>query len=207
MQKVSMPNDAWPQEMVITIEDNATRLFELLWIREAQALRPAGDVPPLLVDGPVSVRPGAESEAWQEAWPALWAAAVAHAAEVVAPGQAERLGGMEGGSPELAAALRELRGPDWRDRFGDEVLGAEFRTWNERRHSALARSMRTPLKQTPERRSMPSLIAAWRAGLTKIVTIPCTGEHTRIIGGSALLMTNATREDRERYTAALGTFL
>lgn len=203
---LSGSGDPWPPEMVISIEDNASQLFELLWIREAYGLHPAGEVPPPLVDGVVAAPVGADGPAWEAAWPGMWDAAVAHAARVVDARQLDRLRRMAGGSPELAAGLRELRGPDWRDRFGRAELGAHFEAWSERHFTALVRSMRTPLRKTPEHLSMPSLIAAWRAGLTKVVTIPCRGEHTRAVGGGALLVTEAMRSDPERYSAALDTF-
>ena len=47
---------------------------------------------------------------------------------------------------------------------------------------------------------------AWEAGLTRIVTIPCRGEHTRIISNSALLVTQTTRADPTLYCAALTSF-
>ena len=51
-----------------------------------------------------------------------------------------------------------------------------------------------------------ALVPAWEAGLMRIVTIPCRGEHTRVIGDSALLVTDATRADPELYSAALASF-
>ncbi|GAB3617589.1 hypothetical protein GCM10027416_21460 [Okibacterium endophyticum] len=61
------------------------------------------------------------------------------------------------------------------------------------------------LEDSPEHRSLDSLIPAWEAGLSKIITIPCRGEYTRVVGDSALL-TEVTRNDPDRYAVALGTF-
>ena len=62
------------------------------------------------------------------------------------------------------------------------------------------------LEDAPERRDLVALIPAWRAGLTKIVTIPCVGEYVRRLGPHGLLMTDATREDSDAYRRALGSF-
>ena len=63
-----------------------------------------------------------------------------------------------------------------------------------------------PVRRRPEHASLRALIPAWEAGLAKIITIPCRGEYTRVISTSALLMTEATRNQPELYTAALETF-
>ena len=62
------------------------------------------------------------------------------------------------------------------------------------------------LRNSPEHRDLEALIPAWRAGLTKIVTIPCRGEYTRKLGTNALLVTDGTRADSGLYRAALASF-
>jgi hypothetical protein len=47
---------------------------------------------------------------------------------------------------------------------------------------------------------------AWPAGLTRLVLILCHGTFTRRIGVSTLLLTDKTRDDRERYAEALRSF-
>jgi len=66
--------------------------------------------------------------------------------------------------------------------------------------------MRRPREDEPERRSLEALIPARRAGLSRVVTIPCRGEHTRMVERSALLVSDGTRDDPERYAAALRAF-
>lgn len=58
----------------------------------------------------------------------------------------------------------------------------------------------------PERQSLDALIIAWRRGLTKIVTIPCRGEFTRVIGERSLLVTDESRNDVDMLSAALLQF-
>lgn len=59
---VPIPGNLWSHDMVITVEDNPHALVDLLWIREAWNLQPAGnDHPPLLSDE--SVKTHARTEA------------------------------------------------------------------------------------------------------------------------------------------------
>ena len=69
-----------------------------------------------------------------------------------------------------------------------------------------ARRQPRSLEEEPERMSLDALIPAWQAGLTKIVTIPCRVSYTHRIGERALLMTEGTRNDPNRYAAALDQF-
>lgn len=199
-------SSGWPQGMVITVEDHSSPIEELLWIREAYALRPAGDVPPPLVDPPARATERGDAHAWEQAWPELWREAVRHASAAVSRERIDELSHTEDASPERLAALRALRGASWRERFGDAALERGFPEWSARRLEALARAMRQRLRDTPEHRALPALVAAWQAGLTRIVTLPCRGEHTRVIGASALLVTEETRAEPLAYAAALGTF-
>lgn len=196
----------WPHDMVISVEGDPHQLVELLWIREAWGLHPAGPLPPLLVDTPAPVGDPEDRDAWETAWPEVWEEAVGHAAVLVEPSRFEDLGRTADGSQERAELLRLLIGPTWRDRFGDAAFHASYHAWSEHRFHAVRDQMARSLADSPERQSLEALIPAWEAGLAKVVTIPCRGDYTRRLGGSVLLMTEATRNDPDRYADALGTF-
>jgi hypothetical protein len=102
--------------------------------------------------------------------------------------------------------LNELYGPSWRDEFSDEALTEEYAALAAARFEAQSRRQHRSLDEEPERASLGALITAWRAGLSKIVTIPCEGPQTRIIGAHALLVTEETRNNPQTYGAALGQF-
>jgi hypothetical protein len=206
-----MPENPWPHEMLITIEDDSHVLSELLWIREAWGLDPSGvDLPPVLIDPPA--RPLASAVAsgrvatWRAAWPAMWDACVHHAGLIRDPTGLERLRETTGGSPEREHMLRELFGPSWRDEFGDEALTEQYTAWAEARFEAQSRGRSRSLDEDPERASLATLVPAWRAGLIKIVTIPCQGSYTRIIGAHTLLVTEETRDNARTYSEALAQF-
>ncbi|MHB1234411.1 MAG: hypothetical protein ACYCZK_01930 [Microbacteriaceae bacterium] len=195
----------WPHDMIISVDGNPYQVMELLWVREALSLHPAGDLPPLLVDTPPRSGEADDVDAWEDAWAELWNAVVHHAAGVIGPSHFEEIRDTADGSPERAELLLQLRGPTWRDRFGDMAFDESYKPWSKRSYE---RSRKWPhsLGQSPERISLNALISAWEAGLSKIITIPCHGEYIRVIRGSTLLMTEATRDTPERYTAALRTF-
>ncbi|MGA1835710.1 hypothetical protein VD659_02145 [Herbiconiux sp. 11R-BC] len=201
-----MPGNPWPHDMQLTIENSPHALHELLWIREAWGLQPEGeDLPPLLSDTPAAVegdRPGAWTD-WQEAWPELWGACVAHAGIPADPTIFDRLTAATVGSSERAELLAQLVGPSWRERFGDDALTTEFNDWEAARFEELRSQVHTPAAESPEWKALDALVPAWRAGLTKLVLIPCRGSYTRPIGSAGLLLTEETRNDPARYQAAL----
>ncbi len=207
-----IPGNPWPHDMAITVEDRPNALLELLWIREAHDLHLQGaDLPPLLVDTPADASGAGPSAAarveWELAWPRLWHAAAEHAGRDHDPRQFDRLQQTAHGSSEREKILHAMVGPSWRDEFGDVVLDDDsYQEWSSRGMDAHLSSMRERIMKSPEHRDLDALIRAWRAGLTKIVTIPCEGEFSRRITPNALLMTDATRNDSVRYQRALESF-
>ncbi len=196
----------WPHDMTISIDDSPHMVMEVLWVREAFALHPVGDAPPLLIDTPSRSATSHDAKGWEDAWPEVWNAVIDHAAEVTDPSIMERLQSTALGASERAELLTRLIGPTWRDRFGDAAFDDSYRSWTERQFHERSRNHPRSLDESPERVSLHALIPAWEAGLAKIITIPCHGEYTRVIGTSALLITETTRNRPELYTAALETF-
>jgi hypothetical protein len=198
--------------MVLEVEDSPHALLDLLWLREACGLRPTGlDLPPLLAHPPVRPSgrlPGPDQvRIWQQAWPFVWDEVLEHAGR---PQQADRLVGiteLPAGSAERAARIRAFLGPTWRDRFGDEVFDDDsYRQWVAAdADRELAHHLE--YERSPEYVVLDALVPAWEAGLAKIVTIPCLGSFTRVIGPRALLVSAATRDDPDAYRSALLRFV
>lgn len=207
-----IPGNPWPHDMTITVDDRPHVLMELLWIREAYGLEPSGDdLPPLLVDAPVTARAVAltvaERTAWEEAWPRVWRAAVGHAGREDDHAELERLRSSPMGSPERAHLFQQLIGPTWRGEFGDEAFDdPSYAAWSQRAWERHRASIPGALDEAPERRDLDALIPAWRSGLTRIVTIPSRGEFVGRISNHALLMTEAVRADSAAYRRALASF-
>jgi hypothetical protein len=202
----------WPADMLLTIENSAHSLLELLWLREAWQLEPSGDdVPPLLENPPaqqtstgqVSVE---QIRAWSEVWPSLWRACRDHVAQGSDPRLFEKLQATKDGSAERAELLSKLSGPSWREAFGPDAFTESYGEWSQAWYEDLGRKNAVPIEETPERRALSALVPAWEAGLEMVVTIPCIGDFTRVLGRPALLVTENTREDPVRYAAALDLF-
>jgi hypothetical protein len=211
-----MRGEAWPHAMAITVDEKPTFVLELLWIREAYDLQPEGeDLPPLLTDTPARVIDPAVSDAersrWEAAWSQLWHGAVAHAGGERGADlfdEFEELRQAADGSPGRADLIFRIVGPNWHDAFGDAVFrDRAYSAWERKRVDALIEVLMTGREEdSPERRDLDALVPAWRAGLTKFVSIPCRGEFTRRIGPSTLLVTDATRNDSASFRRALATF-
>ena len=211
LSSVPIPGNPWPHDMVLTIEDDSQTLLDLLWVREAWSLQPAGDdLAPLLSVTPV----GAHNEAvpvgkiaeWQEAWPSIWQACLQHAGQIRDATVFEQLYGTAIGADERASLLDELFGPSWRDAFSDDAFRDQYLVWKQAQFEANSNRRYQYLEEEPERVSLAALIPAWQAGLSKVVVISCIDSYTKVIGRHALLVAAETRDDPERYSEALGLF-
>jgi hypothetical protein len=207
----SIPRNPWPHDMTITVEDRPSALLELLWLREAYGLHPGGDdLPPLLIQTPEPAEQAVDDATrreWEGSWARLWHEVAAHAGREVDPRLLEQLRGTALGGAERRALLRELVGPTWDDEFGRDALeDPSYRRWEQDGMAEFIASRPHAHDSSPERRDLEALIPAWRAGLTKIVVIPCHGEHTRTLGPNALLVTEGTHADSDAYRRALASF-
>ena len=207
-----MPDNPWPHDMVITIEDSPHALLDLLWIREAWELEPEGDeLPPMLTLAPTRVgfaeRAKAPITEWRGAWPALWRSCLQHAGKQRDPESISRLHASALGSSERAQVLQELVGPSWGENFGTDALtAADHQRWEEAFYEQHRRRVSQSYDESPERVCLDALVPAWRAGLTKIVEIPCRGTFARILGPHSMLVTAETRTDPGRFREALTRF-
>ena len=211
LSSVPIPGNPWPHDMVLTIEDDLQTLLDLLWVREAWSLQPAGDDrAPLLSVTPVGAHneaaPMGKTAEWQEAWPSIWQACLQRAGQIRDATVFEQLVGTAIGADERAALLHELFGPSWRDVFGDDAFTDQYLVWNHAQFEINSHRQHQSLEEEPERVSLAALIPAWQAGLSKVVVIPCRGSYTRVIGRHTLLLTAETRDDPKRYSEALGLF-
>ncbi|NNC12861.1 hypothetical protein HII28_13350 [Planctomonas sp. JC2975] len=195
----------WPHDMMLTI-DTPHPLLDLLWIRQAWGLRPrGGDLPPGLMVTPEPVEPAARAAAplseWEAGWPEVWAACLSHAGTQQDDELFRRVRRTDLSADEHRALFLQLRGPTWRDKFGTAAYSGGHRAWE---NTTIVQQRETP--RDVERSLLDAVIPAWKAGLTKIVEIPCRGTFTRRIGSNGLLVTTETRTNNQRYRQALNLF-
>jgi hypothetical protein len=206
-----IPDNPWPHDMTIAVEDRPQQLRDLLWFREAHRLDPVGDdLPPLLTDTPAPATVDVDDTtraAWEQAWPRIWKGAAEHAGRETDTGLFDRLPHSAPGSPEREALLRAMVGPAWEQEFGRDVFDdRSYTNWADGSMAEFIASRPRALSDSPERRDLDALIPAWRAGLTKIVTIPCRGEWHRTLGPHGILMTDESHDDSAAYRRALESF-
>jgi len=203
-----IPGDPWPWEMSIVIDDRPSALLDLLWVREAHALDVGGDdgPPPLTHTPEPATVPlhAATRSAAEKAWSRIWRAAAEHAGREVdnaAIGKLHSAGLSESERDEL---LRSVVGSTWEDEFGNDVFDEPaYQAWKQSVMEGVLERHRRGVVHHQERRDVDALVPAWRAGLTKIVAIPCRGDYSRPLGAHGLLITGESRDDSERYRAAL----
>ena len=203
-----IPGNPWPQDMVITVDDDPQQLLELLWLRDTWALA-AGHLdppPPLVQAAGAAAVPDDGFAMWDAAWSGLWQGAVKHAGRVIGADTHAKLTQPNLDPIERRALLAEIVGPNWHDQFGDEGLGDAYQSWQAVHQQSRSARRRELMSAELERNALDELVPAWKRGLTKIVTIPCRGDHTRVLGARTLLVTDETREDLSRYRRALATF-
>lgn len=204
------PGNPWPHDMVLNVNGEEPALLDLLWVRVAWSLEPAGDPPPPpeIVPEPTATTQmfRRDRREWETAWSQLWIGALAHLGRPDDPDRFESLNSSVDGSDERRRLLDEIRGPSWRQRFGHDGFDDRYHEWVMAISGDRMAEHRLPLEQHPERRCLDAAIVAWERGLETIVTVPCIGEYTRTISASGLCVTRATRLDPDRYRRALLSF-
>lgn len=207
----SAQGEPWPPGMEITIDRADDSLLELLWVRAAWSLRVVGeDVPPPAIElpEPLVTAQGLrrDKDEWQRAWPLLWTAAVARSGSSMPPDPARALDAAVVDRLDVDQLVRALRGPTWRARFGDAAFGDAYDAWRERLAFRVPQPSGDSSTRIPEHRTTDALVPAWRRGLRRVITVPCTGVYTRRLGPETLLVTDGSREDPVQYAAALEAF-
>lgn len=190
----------WPAEMTMRVERPETLLY-LLFVRDAWGFAPLGapalDPPP---DPGHSRRPtGISVEAALARWADDWARAMERFEPPVGPPRNP--------DAETLAALRDLNDSqlvEWASARPTRFWAAgvdddAFRFWVD----LCTPTEATPLERTPERRSLPALVAAWRNGVRVVIELPFDGYLVERVGPSTLLVSTFTRSIPDLYTRAL----
>ena len=192
----------WPNDMLITVIDDASTLLLLLFVRSAWRLDDNG-VPPLegVPDAGSTRAPAGLDRAEANA---RWAADWARAFEVVAPPR-RITGGPDAAMQRLLDAgasveeLLEATSPESYWRTGLDVE-AEW---------AWRRSLRREPREgslSPEHDAVEWLVPVWRSGLRTIIELPFAGYHATRVDVERVVVSATTRNDPELYSLALSTF-
>jgi hypothetical protein len=204
MQSVDgITRDGWPHEMLIVSEVNERVLSELLFVRSAWGLDVASATPEA-EPAPASALNLSDTERPDLAaeWVRRWDAAVDWAAQSFQRGlQIQQL--MSDLDNIDAEAMSKLSPPHWSEITEDERFDHDaLAEWQGR----LPEYVMLPLSETPERRSLPALVEAWRRGLKTLVVVPVAGDYAEQIGDSALLLSHPSYTQPALLAAALAEF-
>jgi hypothetical protein len=195
--------DGWPHEMVIASEVNERVLTELLFVRSAwgldvtSATPEAEPAPASTLNLSDTERPGLAAE-----WVRRWDVAVNWAARSVQRGP--KLQQLMSDLDNIdAEALSKLLAPTWAEITEDKRFDHDaLIEWQGR----LPEYFDLPLSETPERRSLPALVEAWRRGLKTLIVVPVAGDYAEQIGDSAILLSHRSYADPALFAAALAQF-
>jgi hypothetical protein len=195
------PDNPWPHDMTIVVEDSPFPLLDLLFVRHLWSL----DVPevPPLEDSEGLVRravpfPGIPAAEFERQWLQEWNRAFSGFEE------RHRIPAR----PDQAMLDEITNTPDAEldQRFGYQLPGLlrddyvdEFNRWK----LSVVDPREGPWDESPEWQSIPALIGAWRRGLTTIVQLPFQGPYARSLNREHLVVSRETRADPALFTRAL----
>jgi hypothetical protein len=194
-----MPENPWPQDMLISVDDHPLAINQLLFVRHAWSIAENIELPPLSPApgrGISKVPPSASIDEWSDRWRIAWDRAwdwykiqdpdrTKHPTpelmrEVLRPGQ----------------DLDPLIPPLWTTEYDWEGLdGDAFSNWQR------------DLSQIPpsdvERRVLPDLIPAWGSGMDTVIVVPFAGYFAKRITRRHLAVSASTRNSPTTYSRAL----
>jgi hypothetical protein len=193
--------------MVLSTDAVPDGLIALLFARELWRLE-IREVPPLdappelgassrLASGP-RLGTGEMTALWRRDWARAWERFDPPNPESTGPDAetARLLATLD--DEQLARAVSGVPSEFWRRGVDIDAYGAWRRRLSESEHA-------TSLESTPERRSLPSVIEAWRTGMTQIVQLPYAGYFAERINSRTLVVSGTTRFEPALYDRALAT--
>lgn len=182
-----MESQAWPSEMMISVRSATPRMLRLLYLRRVYALDTEARLPALDPD-PLE-RATAPADWPSDHWDKQWVEALG---ELMADERSQAAGQ----APSRQAILEALDSSADDRYLVDSGLVTSFQHWQDeqqRRHTP------TPvtLQDSPERKSLDAVIAAWEGGFTSCVLMPFTGVYASRLGRHILLASPGARQSAD----------
>ncbi|MFB2597562.1 hypothetical protein ACEXQE_07210 [Herbiconiux sp. P17] len=142
---------------------------------------------------------GGMAALWRRDWARAWAPFDPPNPEATGPdaATAHLLATLD--DTQLALAVSGAPSEFWLRGIDAEALGAWRRELTESEHHPPS------IDETPERRSLPALIAAWQTGMTHIVQLPYAGNFAERINSRTLVVSGTTRFEPALFARALAT--
>ncbi|MGZ3386697.1 MAG: hypothetical protein ACXVB5_17500 [Isosphaeraceae bacterium] len=191
------PENPWPQDMAIRVNDLPHNLILLLFVRQAWSIAPDMDIPPLSPEpdcGQSSLPKSADVATWDHRWRTAWHQAWSWY-EIEDPTHHPTPAEMR----EFSDSSQELNPfipPFWTQQYGSEGLDqAAYQAWEQR--------LMPKFPQDAEPRSLQELIPAWKSGMDTIIVLPYKGYFAQRLTRRHLVVSAETRNNPEQYSRAL----
>jgi hypothetical protein len=200
------PDNPWPQDMVIRVDETPHHLTILLFIRQAWGIAAEADVPrldPLPDIGASRLPDSAGKSEWEARWHRAWARAwdwyTVEQPGLPTPEQIRAVS-------RPGQGLNPVIPPFWQADYGWAGIDLDaYNNWERQCSPHAYAPPRRSAAASPEPRSLPALIAAWEGGLDSVIVLPYAGYFARRITNRHLAVSAAARNDPESYSRALGT--
>jgi hypothetical protein len=202
------PDNPWPQDMVIRVDETPHHLTILLFIRQAWGIAAEADVPrldPLPDIGASRLPDSAGKSEWEARWHRAWARAwdwyTVEQPGLPTPEQIRAVS-------RPGQGLNPVIPPFWQADYGWAGIDPDaYSTWQHQCSPHAYAPPRTSAAELPEPRSLPALIAAWEGGMDSVIVLPYAGFFARRITNRHLAVSAVTRNDPASYTRALETWV
>lgn len=201
------PDNPWPNDMAIRVEDTPHHLTILLFIRHAWGIAADVDVPrldPLPEVGlsriPETAAPAGWDARWRRAWKRAWDWYSVEEPDPTIHPTPEYIRA----ASQPGHALDPLIPPFWQADHGWE--GIDVHAYNAWEMASSPRAYARPRRNaaaSPEPQSLAALIAAWESGLDTVVVLPYEGYFARRLTVRHLAVSAATRNEPVAYSRAL----
>jgi hypothetical protein len=192
-----LPQNPWPHDMVIRINDTPHHLTLLLFVREAWSIAGDLDIPPLnpAPDRGNSRMPAsADAATWGKRWKTAWDQAWSWY-EIEDPTHHPTSAEMKE-AEDLSRGLSPFIPPFWTQRYEWEGLDRDaYQVWDQ--------GLIPKFPHDGERRSLQALIPAWKSGIDTIIVLPYKGYFAQRLSQRHLVVSADVRNNPERYSRAL----
>lgn len=191
------PENPWPQDMAIRVNDLPHNLTLLLFVRRAWSIAPDMDIPHLSPEpdcGQSSLPKSADVATWDRRWRTAWHQAWSWY-EIEDPTHHPTPAEMREFS-DSSQGLNPFIPPFWTQQYDSEGLDqGAYQAWEQR--------LMPKFPQDAEPRSLQELIPAWKSGIDTIIVLPYKGYYARRLTRRHLVVSAETRNNPEQYSRAL----
>lgn len=191
------PDNLWPNDMLIRVNDDPHHLTLLLFVRQAWSMAGDLNIPalsPVPDCGHCRMPESADASTWARRWKTSWDQAWSWY-QIEDPTHHPTPAEMRA-SGDPSQGLNPLIPPFWTQQYEWEGLDREaYQAWDQ--------SLIPKFPYDAERRSLQELIPTWKSGIDTVIVLPYEGYFAHRQSLRHLVVSAATRNSPEHYSRAL----